>query len=215
MQQSEIVQAISDCLTLQNNLNSIVNPKWKTANYAWRTAIWVESAELTDKLNYKWWKDTNAPIDRRQLLLELVDIFHFMLSESILSNRTADNLYHSYKWAMSHTKVTNKNSEIQYVEEFVMLTLENRPIDASFFQVMIALNISIEDLLKYYLGKNALNKFRQDNGYKDGTYRKQWNLEGTYVEDNVALEKIVEGTEFLSFDTIFNELTALYGKTVV
>lgn len=212
MQQREIISAFDECLQLQNSLNSIVNPKWKTADYAWRTAIWVESAELVDKLNYKWWKDTAAPIDQRQLLLELVDIFHFMISESILANRSADNLYHSYKWATSHTKVTHKNSKIQYVEEFVMLTLENRPIDASFFQVMIALDISIDNLLKYYLGKNALNKFRQDNGYKDGTYRKMWNLEGQLVEDNVALEKIVEGSAFLSFATIFNELTALYNK---
>lgn len=212
MEQREIISTFDECLKLQDSLNCIVNQKWKTANYNWRTAIWVECAELVDKLNYKWWKDTNAAIDQRQLLLELVDIFHFMLSESILSNRTADNLYHSYKWATSHTKVTHKNSQIQYVEEFVMLTLENRPIDASFFQVMIALNISIEDLLKYYLGKNALNKFRQDNGYKTGTYNKQWLLEGQFVEDNVALEKIVEGSAYLSFSTIFNELSALYNK---
>lgn len=212
MEQREIISALNECLQQQDNLNCIVNQKWKTANYAWRTAIWIEAAELVDKLNYKWWKDTTTPIDRRQLLLELVDVFHFMLSESILSNRSADNLYHSYKWATSHTRVTNKSSEIQYVEEFVMLTLENRPIEASFFQVMIALDIKIEELLKYYLGKNALNKFRQDNGYKDGTYRKQWNLEGQLVEDNVALEKIVEGSAYLSFATIFNELTALYEK---
>ena len=39
----------------------------------------------------------------------------------------------------------------------------------------------INNLHTAYITKNCLNKFRQDNGYKAGTYIKMWNN----VEDNV------------------------------
>jgi hypothetical protein len=37
------------------------------------------------------------------------------------------------------------------------------------------------------VGKNTLNRFRQHNGYKDGTYIKIWNG----LEDNEVLFKIL------------------------
>ncbi len=38
-----------------------------------------------------------------------------------------------------------------------------------------------------YVGKNVLNVFRQDHGYKDGTYLKEWNGK----EDNEHLVEIL------------------------
>ena len=37
------------------------------------------------------------------------------------------------------------------------------------------------------MGKNILNRFRQENGYKDGTYKKIWNGE----EDNEVLARLM------------------------
>ena len=42
--------------------------------------------------------------------------------------------------------------------------------------------------MKSYVGKNTLNFFRQDNGYKDGTYIKEWDG----LEDNEVLVEILE-----------------------
>ena len=39
--------------------------------------------------------------------------------------------------------------------------------------------------------KNVLNFFRQDNGYKEGSYRKEWNGR----EDNEYLVEIINGLE--------------------
>ena len=41
---------------------------------------------------------------------------------------------------------------------------------------------------KLYIGKNCLNQFRQDNGYKEGHYIKVWNGK----EDNVVMVEILE-----------------------
>jgi hypothetical protein len=42
-------------------------------------------------------------------------------------------------------------------------------------------------LYEQYIGKNVLNFFRQDNGYKEGTYQKEWDGR----EDNEYLVKIM------------------------
>ncbi|VVM18067.1 Dimeric dUTPase (EC [uncultured Gammaproteobacteria bacterium] len=48
--------------------------------------------------------------------------------------------------------------------------------------------MNVSELYKRYLVKNQLNTFRQDHGYKDGTYIKLWGG----VEDNVVAFKIME-----------------------
>ncbi len=47
--------------------------------------------------------------------------------------------------------------------------------------------MSWEDLFVQYICKNVLNFFRQDNGYKQGTYVKQWGGK----EDNEHLVEIM------------------------
>jgi len=53
------------------------------------------------------------------------------------------------------------------------------------FKIMnyVTVNMSFDDMYKLYIGKNALNKVRQMNGYKTGEYKKTWNG----VEDNVTM----------------------------
>jgi hypothetical protein len=46
-------------------------------------------------------------------------------------------------------------------------------------------------LYSAYVGKNVLNFFRQDNGYKDGTYTKNWQGR----EDNEHLVELVAGLD--------------------
>ena len=47
--------------------------------------------------------------------------------------------------------------------------------------------MSLDELYRGYVGKNVLNFFRQDHGYKDGSYVKQWNGR----EDNEHLVDIL------------------------
>ena len=212
MTNSQLAKSFNECLTLQASFNAVVNPHWRKANYAWRRAMWIEAAELVDHVGYKWWKHT-GDYDQKQVLLEVVDIFHFLLSDVLVENKAGgEQLVNSYEWAKRHVYAPTKDKKIQQIEEFVVLALEKHPIQAAFFQVVVALDININDLLKYYLGKNALNKFRQDHGYKTGEYRKQWGYVGEVVEDNVVLEKILDAVDTVpSFDSIYADLKAIYG----
>ena len=211
MEKNQAIKLIGECMTLQNTFNSIVNTDWQSAGYNWRRAMWVESAELVDMMGYKWWKNIHVENwDKKQILLEVVDIFHFILSEVIIERKTSEEIYNAYVWATHHSYAPTKERKIQQVEEFVMSCLDMQTIVSSFFQVMCVLDIQLEDVLKYYLGKNCLNKFRQDNGYKNGTYQKQWMFNGELVEDNKVLENIIESSSVTNFQTIYNELNTIY-----
>ena len=39
---------------------------------------------------------------------------------------------------------------------------------------MAAAGLDFDRLYRSYVGKNVLNRFRQDRGYRQGTYRKRW-----------------------------------------
>ncbi len=65
---------------------------------------------------------------------------------------------------------------------------------AFFWQLLDASGLNLDTLYQAYVGKNVLNFFRQDNGYKEGSYVKLWQGR----EDN---EHLVELTEALDTDS--------------
>ena len=51
--------------------------------------------------------------------------------------------------------------------------------------------MSGDELYRQYVGKNVLNFFRQDNGYKAGTYQKTWQGR----EDNEHLVDVLDALD--------------------
>ena len=78
------------------------------------------------------------------------------------------------------------------VVEILMKTLfcgdSTEALMEAFIDVAVQSGLNLDALYKLYVGKNILNKFRQDHGYKDGSYIKIWNGE----EDNVTMQSILE-----------------------
>lgn len=74
------------------------------------------------------------------------------------------------------------------------------------------LNMSNEDVYIAYIVKNCLNKFRQDNGYKDGSYIKDWNGK----EDNVVAYEIANewGADEELFEHLYIDLETYYNEEV-
>ena len=66
-------------LELQDRINAQVSAGWREREHPWYRAIWTECAELLEHHGWKWWKQQRP--DREQLALELVDIWHFGLSD--------------------------------------------------------------------------------------------------------------------------------------
>jgi hypothetical protein len=183
-------------LELQDGINSKIRPDWRDANNAWFRAIWTECAELVEHIGWKWWKH-QAP-DKLQVRLELVDIFHFGLSELLQQNGAADTAatkllgdYVVYG-KRSGCGVEDSAACVALVEAFATSVLTTRSFDlAEFCALASAVGLEEQTLYEMYVGKNVLNGFRQDHGYKAGTYIKTWNGR----EDNVWLVEFAAGLD--------------------
>lgn len=207
-------------LALQANMNAKVDPNWITARYPYLRAVAIEGAEAIEHHGWKWWKKQDK--DLSQLQMELVDIWHFILSEILLRND--DNQLTPLEYLLSALSDPNslqlieldntayKLNETDLVTKLELLIAISiaRRIDLGLFEsIMRDCELTWTDLFCQYVGKNVLNMFRQDNGYKEGTYRKMW--EGR--EDNEHLVEILESLDpdLPSFkDEIYSALTNTY-----
>jgi len=62
-------------------------------------------------------------------------------------------------------------------------------------------------LFEMYVAKNVLNKFRQDHGYKEGSYHKVWNGR----EDNEVLAEIIRAG-VVEAGAIYERLSSDYAR---
>lgn len=177
-------QQILTMLELQDAMNSKVNENWVDQGFAWYRAIWVECAELLDHYGWKWWKKQTPDAD--QVKLELVDIWHFGLSILLLESSNEVEIAAALEQELS--RATPSGDFREDLEAFTLATLQSKSFDvASFATLMAGIDLSFDELYTRYVGKNVLNFFRQDNGYQDGSYRKQWGGK----EDNEHLVEAV------------------------
>jgi dUTPase len=174
---------------LQEEMNLKVNQSWRTAGYPWHRAIWTECAEMLDHVGWKWWKDLSAQPDVEQIRLEVIDIWHFGMSDLMGhetdNQRLAARLADAYETAALRVERKPLHDLIEAVAQH---TLTQRAFDPKpFFALVQGVELNVDSLYRRYVGKNVLNFFRQDNGYKAGTYRKTWSGR----EDNEHLSEIV------------------------
>jgi dimeric dUTPase (all-alpha-NTP-PPase superfamily) len=172
-------------LTLQNEMNTKVHPHWRAQGFRWDRAIWTECAELLDHHGWKWWKHQEP--DWPQIILEIVDIWHFGLSDVMSRADSVDNIAKQIEHAVLSAK--KPDNFLTAVEKLAGYVLEHQTFSVGIFaEMMLVANLSMDELYRKYVGKNVLNFFRQDHGYKDGTYIKKWDGR----EDNEHLVEIVE-----------------------
>jgi len=158
-------------LALQDSMNSKVHAQWREQGYEWYRAIWVECAELMDHYGWKWWKKQQPDVE--QVKLELIDIWHFGLSDLLMQHDAVDVLAQTLETALRENYAAQEFRRA--LENFVQITLNARAFDlAAFAHLMAAAELDFDALYRGYVGKNVLNFFRQDHGYKDGSYSKNW-----------------------------------------
>ena len=171
-------------LEMQDAMNAHVNPEWRQAGNAWYRAIWTECAEMLDHYGWKWWKHQQP--DLEQVRLELVDILHFAMSDYLL--RESDN----------HAAATRIEAELSdprqcadirsAIEIMAQSTIAQQSMHFSdFANIMALIDMDFDQLYRTYVGKNVLNFFRQDHGYRDGSYIKIWDGR----EDNEHLVEVL------------------------
>ncbi len=73
-------QELVKMFELQDELNAYIDKNWKSNRSLldWSVAIFIETAELIESLDWKWWKKQQIDLDN--VLIEIVDIWHFGIS---------------------------------------------------------------------------------------------------------------------------------------
>ena len=169
-------------------------------------ALKQESAEAVDSLGWKWWKKQEP--DWEQVRLELIDIWHFGLSDLLLSHSSEQEIVNLVSKAFSQA-LPQQDFKLS-LESFTEETLAEKSFDVlAFHQLATDANLSFDDLFLGYVCKNVLNFFRQDHGYKDGTYVKNWGVR----EDNehlVELSKELDANSVTFKDDLYQALKARY-----
>lgn len=193
-------------LEMQDAMNSRVNPQWRLAKSEWYRAIWTECAEMLEHYGWKWWKHQTPDLD--QVRLELVDIFHFAMSDYLLREATSEAVVE--RIANELSRPGNLTDIPCAIETLAQSTIANQSMHFSeFANVMQLIGMNFDQLYRLYVGKNVLNFFRQDHGYKEGSYIKVWNG----LEDNEHLTELLNDldSESVDFkDSVYEALQSRY-----
>ena len=224
---SSFPHKLEEMFLLQKKLNDSTNGKnWELGlnkfgkEINWLRCIHMEVAELIESTPWKHWKNINSEPDMNNIHVELVDIWHFLMSYILQETNVPKavslvNTHCIYEiFQEVDVKLMVKEAEkLSYIS--LAIDTGNMPsfsgierfID-QFFRCCKISGLSFMWLQKLYIGKNCLNQFRQDNGYKEGTYKKVWN--GS--EDNVVMVELLKTIEDVSFDELYEQLKLKYNQ---
>ena len=225
------MEKIYEMLQLQNELNTDTNgTNWRsriTKNgkpINWKRCIYMESAELIDSFPWKHWKSIDAKPDYDNIKIELVDIWHFLMSYLLEQNELTEaakmientkDTKSDIKLPKSWNRKLNERIDqfLDIFEELMALALIKsdakelqEELLVTFFKACDSVGLGFDELYHLYIGKNALNQFRQEHGYKEGTYIKEWGGK----EDNVVMQEILETHPNITFQGLKEELAKRY-----
>jgi dimeric dUTPase (all-alpha-NTP-PPase superfamily) len=224
---SSFPSKLEEMFMLQKKLNDDTNGKnWELGinkyekEINWLRCIHMEVAELIDSTPWKHWKNISDAPDMSNLHIELVDVWHFLMSY-ILQETNIPKAVSMVNTHCIYEAIPLEDIEIKLVVKeaeklsYIAFAIEtgNMPqfsgverFIGQFFRCCKLSGLSFSWLQKLYIGKNALNKFRQDNGYKEGTYKKVWNGQ----EDNELLVTLLEQLEDATFEKVYSHLQQNY-----
>jgi len=112
---------LEEIFSLQDELNSRIGVvtqglddeeqrKW-ILNYI--RAMQQELAELTDSVPWKWWAKYQE-FDKQNARVEVVDLFHFLISLAQVLGMSADDIYDAY---LKKNKVNHQRQDSGYSEK--------------------------------------------------------------------------------------------------
>lgn len=204
--------------TLQTTLNKNVHPEWVDQPFIWTRAIMVEAVELLEHVGWKWWKRQDQDLPQAQL--ELVDIWHFILSNELRAckgdeHEAVGNLSHAITQANEHTSYEPLAYGIADVKALDMrgrihvliaMAAGGHVSMTAFVGLMEDVGLTWAELDIQYRAKNVLNLFRQDHGYKTGEYIKVWKGE----EDNVVVTRLLRLRPEATAEQLYARLSQIY-----
>ena len=138
---------------------------------------------------------TNGKGNLDQLVLDILDVQGF-------ENFTREPL---------NTATADPMELINDIEDIIneMTSFEAELFDGlvrKYFSLSRKCGVNLKVLYKFYVAKNVLNQFRQDHGYKEGTYKKVWKGK----EDNEVMLSLLSGSNAPTIDVLYQKLEKAY-----
>ena len=134
-----------------------------------RMAILDEVGELTHELkgDWCWWKKTQAPVDDKKVLGELVDIWHFVLSYQNHFNGGENGILNASMFERNSDNILNllMTNEYKLSETLTNLSTWNVHKMERLVAISEYLGFTIEQVYKAYCDKNKVNYQRLKEGY--------------------------------------------------
>lgn len=132
-----------------------------------RMAILDEIGELTHELKgeWCWWKKTQAPVDMRKVLGELIDVWHFVL---IWQNQNVEEgMMNASAVVRDSKRILNliKTKEYRLSEELSDLVVWDLCKVERLIAISEYLGFTIEQVYDAYCEKNKINYQRLESGY--------------------------------------------------
>ena len=218
------IEKIKDMLNKQDTLNCLTNgddwrsgltDKGKVIN--WPRCIRRELMELADSFPWEHWKGIDRKPDIDNALIELTDTWFFIMSHILMKYNTITPELVTDIYDQLTIKLLVKDDDIPSLTDSVIAATFRIPgpkekeygyLIFKFSKLMYGMDVNLDLLYKLYNGKLVLNKFRQDNVYKEGIYKKIWDNK----EDNVHMLDIIKTNKDISNDTLYKALTNRYAS---
>jgi dimeric dUTPase (all-alpha-NTP-PPase superfamily) len=205
------LEQVTEMLNMQEQLEVRIGGKdWRDEDHDYALCVHMECAEIIDHVGWKHWKHEGSKPHWDEVAMEVVDIWHFALAHSLMHLEVNPKaLYDAIIVTQNQYRPDEDDTSI--IDHCIGLgyTLYTQEMFSlgSFIAIMDMANMSWEQLYRLYIGKNILNWFRQDHGYKEGLYLKNWGGH----EDNEHLLEITNtlGDSFSSVELV-KCLTARY-----
>lgn len=132
-------------------------------------AILDEVGELTHELKgeWCWWKKTQATVDRKKVLGELVDIWHFVLSWQNHFKDGEEGMINTRAVVRNSKRILNliKTKEYRLSEELSDLVAWTLCKLERLIAITEYLGFTIEQVYEAYCDKNKVNYQRLESGY--------------------------------------------------
>jgi dimeric dUTPase (all-alpha-NTP-PPase superfamily) len=208
-------------LGLQVEMNRKIDPNWHVAGFAFLRAAFVEAAEALEHYGWKWWKKQSP--DMAQLRIEMIDIWHFLMSHYLVvagndpeaaARAIAAEWSAAPEFGFDGKRYAPERMDLrEQLELLAALSAVRRvhlPLVVALFR---GCGLDAGSLYTAYVSKNILNHFRQDHGYKTGEYVKVWQG----LEDNAHMEELLKSLDTRSEslpDRLYEALERRYRETV-
>lgn len=176
----------------------------------WSRSAWVSAAKFIEMLDWKHWEYGRDDIEHAKAVL--ADIWHDLMSEQLsrhafLSGNVDSNIIENVaseahkafigRWENSRMD----ENHLDKMDRFVLILLSSNEdtIEAQklFWEICDVVGLGLKELGQIVVTKNLLYRFRHENGYGTGDYKKVWwwmspTGQSIEVKDRVVAQDIAK-----------------------